>query len=227
VLLDTIPLFLLALILGFKHAYDADHIIAVSTYLPKSRSLKETFQMSLSWAIGHMTTAGIVTFLLFIYKDIFLSKLLVYFEPIVGVMLIILGLASVFSSRGVEVFHHHINGEAHRGHEHPHIHDEGEVHIHYHKHMFGIGIVHGLASNDELIVLFTASLGVASLTALIAYVAIYTIGVVAGMVAFGYALSYTLVKAQKEKITKTAMLLIGLVSIVYGALLLVEAFGLS
>jgi high-affinity nickel permease len=217
---SDIWLFVLSLILGIKHAFDADHIIAISTYLPKSKSLKETIKMSVSWGVGHMATAGLITFLLFLNRDIFLSKLLGYFESIVALMLIGLGIASILNSLGLELFHRHIHDDSGKGHGHPHVHEEGEVHSHYHKHMFGIGIIHGLASNDELIVLFTASLAVSTLTALISYVAIYTIGVIFGMVAFAYVLSYPLIKAKKEGATKVVMFLVGLVSIVYGSFLL-------
>jgi hypothetical protein len=40
------------------------------------------------------------------------------------------------------------------------------------------------------------------------------------MVAFAYVLSYPLIKAKKEEATKAVMFFIGLVSIVYGAVLL-------
>ena len=219
-LLDTLPLYPLALILGVKHAFDADHLVAVSTYIVKSKSTAQTIKMSMSWALGHMATAGIITLLIYIYRDFFLTRVLVYFETIVGIMLIVLGVASVFSYKGVKLFHGHMHKHVGDGHDHAHTHDKGEVHTHYHKHMFGIGIVHGLASNDELIILFTASLGVTTLLGLITYVAIYSLGVVAGMVVFGTVISYPLIKARKESVTKAAMLVFGLISIGYGVFIL-------
>lgn len=216
-LFDSMPLFLLAIILGIKHAFDPDHIVAVSTYIVKSKSIAQTLKMSMSWALGHMTTAGIVTLLIYTYRDFFLTRVLVYFETIVGVMLVLLGFASILSYKGIRLFHGHGHNTSTEGHAHVHIHDEGKTHTHYHRHMFGIGIVHGLASNDELIILFTASLGVASLMGLITYVAIYSIGVVAGMVVFGSILSYPLLKAKKETVTKRAMLIFGIISVIYGA----------
>ena len=223
-LLNNIPLFLLALILGVKHAFDADHIIAVSTYIVKSRSMAQTIKMSVSWAVGHMTTAGVITFILFVYKDFFLSTMLSYFENLVGLMLVLLGIASLSSYKGMELFHGHSHFDEKDGHTHPHIHEEKGTHSHYHKHMFGIGVIHGLASNDELVILFTASLGVATLIGLISYVAIYSVGVIIGMVIFGYILSYPLIKAKKEQAARTAMLVFGVISIIYGLLILREGF---
>ncbi len=220
------PLLLLAVILGVKHAYDADHLIAVSTYLPKSRSFGESLKMSISWALGHMTTAGIITLIIFHYRDIFLTRILGYFEIIVGGMLIILGIVSILHAKGYTIFHEHEHDHDPDGHHHPHVHVEGEAHSHYHRHMFGIGIIHGLASNDELIVLFTASLGVSTLTQLLTYITLYTAGVVAGMISFGIAISYPFLKARKEALTINFMLTIGFFSVIYGLFIIKEGLSL-
>lgn len=225
-LLNDVPLFFLALLLGVKHAYDADHLIAVSTYLPKSKSLGETLKMSISWAIGHMTTAAIITLIIFNYRDIFLQRILGYFETIVGFMLITLGIISILHAKGYTIFHEHEHDHDPEGHHHPHVHVEGEIHTHYHHHMFGIGIIHGLASNDELIVLFTASLGVSTLTQLMAYIALYTFGVVVGMISFGIAITYPLLKARKEALTMKFMLAIGFLSVIYGLFIIKEGLSL-
>ncbi len=218
--LEGLPLYILAILLGIKHAFDADHIVAVSTYIVKSKSIAQTFKMSVSWAVGHMATAGVVTILIYIYRDFFLTRLLVYFEIIVGVMLVLLGFVGILSYKGIKLFHGHNHETSKEGHVHVHVHGEGETHTHHHRHMFGIGIIHGLASNDELIILFTASLGVSSLFGLITYVAIYSIGVVAGMVLFGIIISYPLIKAKRDQVTKTALLFFGIISIVYGAFII-------
>jgi high-affinity nickel permease len=217
-LLAGVPLFPLAFFLGVKHAYDADHLVAVSTYIVRSRSLSHTFKMSLSWAVGHMTTAGAITFLLYLYRDLFLSRILAYFEAVVGVMLVLLGIAAILSYRNLGTHHRHDHPSRKEGHVHAHLHEGGEVHQHHHRHMFGIGIVHGLASNDELILLFTASLGVASLLGLVSYVAVFSLGVVGGMVAFGCAISYPFL--ERREAARKAVGLLGGVSLLYGAVIL-------
>ena len=106
----------------------------------------------------------------------------------------------------------------------PHAHGRGKhAHLHSaleeghgHKHMLGIGVVQGLASNDELLVLITGSLGLSSLADVVAGVALFSAGVVLGMMAFSVALAYPLVKTRKESLARAANLLAGGLSIGYG-----------
>ncbi len=206
-------LLFLALMLGFKHSYDADHLVAVSNLIVKSKSQRQTFWMSVSWAVGHMLTASIVTILIFQFKEFFLSKFLPHFELAVGVMLVFLGTVSILSIRG-DIFHIHRHSHEGDTHEHPHIHLSKDEH--YHTHMFGIGIVHGLASNDELLILFAASLGITSLGGLFVYVAIFSLGVIAGMVLFGFVISYPKSRFGGENLNKVVTFAVGTLSIVYG-----------
>ena len=94
-MLEIISFMALALVLGFKHSYDSDHLIAFSNILRKVDSIKSSIKMGFSWAIGHMLTATIITIALFIFKGSFLNDFLKHFEKIVGVMLIVLGLISL------------------------------------------------------------------------------------------------------------------------------------
>lgn len=208
---------LLALALGFKHSYDADHLVAVSNLIVKSRSNRQTLSMSVSWALGHMLTASIITLLIFQFKEFFLTRILTHFELAVGAMLIVLGAVSLISLRkdAIHVHRHTHEGETH---EHPHFHLAHAEH--YHTHMFGIGIVHGLASNDELLILFTASLGISSLAGLLSYLAIFTVGVIAGMVIFGFVLSFPISRIGAGSLNKLVSLVVGMISIGYGAWML-------
>ena len=86
--------------------------------------------------------------------------------------------------------------------------------------MFRIGIVHGLASNDELLMLFTASLAVTSLGGLIAALGLFSFGVVLGMSIFAIVFSYPLVKLHSEKICKFVSFGTGSIGIAYGALMI-------
>jgi hypothetical protein len=207
--------------LGFKHSYDADHLVAVSNLIIKSRSTRQTFLMSASWAAGHMITASAITILLYQFKGFFFARFLPHFELAVGIMLVILGAVSVVSIK-YEIFHIHKHTHDAGEHEHPHFHlRKGE---HYHTHMFGIGIVHGLASNDELLILFTASLGITSLAGLLIYVSIFSLGVIAGMVLFGLLISYPVSRTKSASFNTFVTLVVGSVSIGYGIWILVPLF---
>src|SRR5437667_11848024 len=66
----------LALALGFKHSYDADHLVAVSNLITRSGSVRKTSLMSASCAAGHMVTAAIITVLLYTFRQTDLAEFL-------------------------------------------------------------------------------------------------------------------------------------------------------
>src|SRR3989338_1943743 len=170
-----------ALALGFKHSYDADHLIAVSNLLTKTKSLKHTVKMAFSWSLGHMITASAITIILYVFRDSVLKTILANFEILVAVMLIGIGLWSIYQSRTI---HAHKHAHEQKAHGHLHMHLKSKETDHIHRHMFGIGIVHGLASNDEILLLLTLSLGVTSLAGMLLGIAVFSLGVVIGMVLF-------------------------------------------
>jgi len=206
-----------ALALGIKHSFDADHLVGVSNILTKSRSLLQTIKMSFSWAIGHMLTAILITILLFTFRDSILPFVLDKFELLVAIMLIALGAISLYQAR---FFHAHKHKHGNSAHEHVHIHLKNNESDHVHKHMFGVGIVHGLASNDELLLLLTISLGLSSLFDMVLGVAIFSLGVVIGMIAFGLFITYPILKIKSETIVRMVNGTVGVVSVVYGAMML-------
>ena len=217
-MLELASFMALALALGFRHSYGTDHLIAVSNILRKSDSVKSSIRIGFSWAAGHMLTAAIITLTLFIFKESFLKNVLPNFERIAGIMLIILGILSLRDFLGFH-FHRHSHGKV--IHSHAHIHfknSRGKKHSH--AHIFGIGIIHGLASNNELLILFTASLAVTSLGGLMAALGMFSFGVALGMILFAVVFSYPLIKMHSEKIYKFASFGTGSIGIVYGTMML-------
>ena len=219
-MIGIVSFLLLALLLGFKHSYDADHVIAVSAILRKVKSFGSALKIGISWAIGHMITAAIITAMLFYFRESFLSGLLSHFEKIVGVMLIALGL---WSLKDAIFFHSHSHRHGNTAHSHVHSHFHKSKHSHLHKHMLGIGIVHGLASNDELLVLLTASLGVATFGGIMLGIGFFSIGVVLGMAVFSAFFAFPLVKLHSDRVYRLFSFATGAISVAYGALSLVSA----
>lgn len=218
------PFLTLAFLLGLKHSFDADHLVAVSNFLSRASSIKKSVKLSLYWAAGHMLTAIFITFLLFTFKDIFLSAFLEKMEMLVGVMLIVLGAWSLTLLRGWNV-HGHAHTHGGTLHTHAHLHAESHEKDHAHVHLFGIGIVHGLASNDELLILLTATLGVSSLMEMVSGVAIFSFGVVVGMIAFGTLFTFSVIKIHRENVLRLIQGAVGVISIGYGAQLLLQLSG--
>ena len=46
----------LGLLLGLKHALDADHVVAVSTITSQTKSLKKSARIGAFWGLGHTTS---------------------------------------------------------------------------------------------------------------------------------------------------------------------------
>ncbi|MFH1750858.1 MAG: hypothetical protein ABH863_04215, partial [Candidatus Micrarchaeota archaeon] len=65
----------LALFLGIKHTFDADHLVAVSNLLARAKSVMAAMKLGISWAFGHMLTAAILTAVIFQIKEPLLSWL--------------------------------------------------------------------------------------------------------------------------------------------------------
>ncbi|MDH5403062.1 MAG: hypothetical protein OEY49_11270, partial [Candidatus Heimdallarchaeota archaeon] len=81
---STLGLLIFALLLGIKHSMDVDHVIAISSVFTRERKFTDTAKLSFTWAIGHMMTAGIITFILFSIKETILDTILANFEILVA-----------------------------------------------------------------------------------------------------------------------------------------------
>ena len=208
---------LMAFILGFKHAYDADHLLAVSNFLISSPGIVSTAAMSLSWALGHMLTAGIITLLLQVTFSQFIVSYLSYLEIAVGFMLIILGVLSIVWEFGQSHTHPHRHEKT--THSHRHVHLFG-LRRHFHPRLFTAGVIQGLASNDELFTLLVISLGVVSLYGMLLNVGIFSLGVAAGMLSFGYMVKFPMKWIGTGKVKRIIAFFVGAISILYGLLLL-------
>lgn len=113
---------LLGLLLGLKHATDADHVVAVSTIVSEYRNPWRGIWIGASWGLGHTTPLVIVGIAILLLKEMLLQRfetIAPFFEFGVGIMLVILG---------VQVFW---NLKHHRLHVHRHI-EESDPHIHIH-----------------------------------------------------------------------------------------------
>jgi high-affinity nickel permease len=222
VALDPILFVVLSLALGFKHSYDADHIVAVSNLLTRSKNLGRTAWMSVSWAAGHMITATIVTVVLYALRETFLPAFLAHLELAVAVMLVVIGVLGILIE--FNLLHRHLHRHESEEHVHTHVHlsRSGE-----HQAMFGIGVVHGLASNDELLILFVASLSVTSLAGLLGGVGVFSLGVVLGMILFGLGISYPLSRWGDARVRRAVNVVAAILSLSYAAFLFLGFEGVN
>src|SRR5207245_864074 len=50
----------LGLLLGFRHAFEPDHLAAVSTLATRQGRLLDACRLGLAWAVGHTASVGVV-----------------------------------------------------------------------------------------------------------------------------------------------------------------------
>jgi hypothetical protein len=232
--------FLLAFALGFKHAYDADHLLAVLNFLVRSKRVSDATRMVVSWALGHIIASTIITVAFFILTDRFefFTVILGQLELGVAIMLVVIGVLVIFFS-GI------LSKAPSRVHKHHHRHPIGEIHSHLQRHifsgptgvldnphpsLFSIGTIQGLASNDELYVLFLLFLawfGIGSTKLLVGSFAIYTAGVVLGMIVFWVAVTYPLFKYGVRRLQVAINTVIGSLTVAYGLMVVARLNGFN
>jgi ABC-type nickel/cobalt efflux system permease component RcnA len=126
-------------------------------------------------------------------------------------------------------------------HKHVHSHEETKIekeHTHVHTHilnsnkkdhgaMLGIGFIHGIASNDELLVLFTLTFGLNDLITILVGVLIFSVGVITGMILYGFSLNYPIQKWGTKKVSRYINVVIAGISLIYAGWLLAGLNGLN
>ena len=150
----------LGLVLGLKHALDADHLAAVSTMATERRGLFASSLIGALWGLGHtlsLVVAGVLVLLFHFQIGEQVGKAL---ELCVGIMLIALGVNSLrtLANGG--------KGQAHA----PRLGSRPLL----------VGMVHGLAGSAALTLLVVAAIPSPALGLL--YIAIFGIGSIGGMV---------------------------------------------
>lgn len=225
---DNLAFPVLAIMLGIKHAYDLDHILVISNIIMnKSRNI-DTVKIIGFWTTGHMVTVGIITIIIYSISSN-LTHYLSYFQNISALLLVIIGTYTLTMGMPVK-------------HSHQHSHKDGDIHEHKHTHRIGgvflsrnkehdihkatgTGIIHGLASNDELLILFIVGLGVKSNIVLINGFLLFMIGIIFGLVLF--ACIFNSIKGQFYKFSTAISFTISTMTISYGLYLLYGNNGLN
>jgi hypothetical protein len=184
----------LGLVLGLKHALDADHVAAVSTIVSERRGMRSSSLVGMLWGVGHtlsLLVAGVAVILLHVEIS---ARLASAFELGVALMLIGLGANALRTlMRGGSV-HLHAHEHGRHVHIHPHLHDgspEPGPHTHHGARPgtrpLMIGIVHGLAGSAALMLLVLSTIPSPFLG--FAYIGVFGIGSIGGMMVMSALLS--------------------------------------
>jgi ABC-type nickel/cobalt efflux system permease component RcnA len=215
----------LGLLLGFQHALDPDHLIAVSTIVSEHKSFKWASLIGAFWGLGHTTTLFIVGLLVVGLRLTIPPRLAGGLELLVAAMLIVLGINVLRRAFGTEKIHLHTHTHNPETHTHVHAHDnprEGHAHAHPLKTMrrpFVVGMVHGLAGSAALMLLVLSTID-APLAALI-YIVIFGLGSIGGMLLLSGIISvpFVLTAQRFAAMNRSIRILAGVSSVVFGLFL--------
>src|SRR3990172_208536 len=91
-LISPWAILLLGILLGVRHAFDPDHLVAVTTIVSAYRNPLKAIWVGVSWGLGHTTTLLLVGVLVLFLQVTLPEPIAHLFEFLVGVMLVILGI---------------------------------------------------------------------------------------------------------------------------------------
>lgn len=152
---SLLPL-LFAAVMGMGHAFEPDHRLAVSTLVARHDQLRVALRNGLFWGLGHTTMLVIFGGLLIVGRTAFLQS--AYFEVVVGVMLIGLGISRLFDKNSYQPL---ATPKQRPG------------------FAYTVGLVHGLAGSGALVLLALSA--ILRPAGAIAYILLFGLGSVLGM----------------------------------------------
>ena len=216
----------LGFLLGLRHAMEADHVAAVSTFVSQDRTLLRACLRGTFWGIGHtaaLLAAGvaIIAFKLRVPPGFERGV-----DTVVGLVLIALGGHVVL--RALSALSLHSHEHVHDGVRHRHVH----VHVgpgaaHDHVHLFTgarrpllMGLLHGLGGGGALVLVVLATLP--SPGAALLYILVFGVGSTAGMLVLSglIGLPFALLARGSARALTLMQLAVGAVSILVGVFML-------
>lgn len=222
-------------LLGMRHATDADHVIAVTTILNRSRRFLDTTLIGALWGLGHTITVLIVGVLIIVFNVVIPPPVGLAMEFAVALMLIALGILNLtgilrsVTERLTPPAPIHAHDHAHGGASHGHLHGHGAepgllagLGRYQLVRPIVVGLVHGLAGSAAVALLVLAT--IQDTGTAVAYLVIFCIGVAAGMAVLTtvIGLPFMVSGARSAKINRWLTIGSGLLSLLFGLLLVYE-----
>ncbi|TMB56652.1 MAG: high-affinity nickel-transport family protein [Chloroflexi bacterium] len=229
----------LGFLLGMRHATDADHVIAVTTILARSRRFLHSTVIGALWGFGHTVTVLVVGVAIIAFNVVIPPPIGLAMELAVAVMLVLLGILNLTGVMRTVTERLTPPAPLH-GHPHEHLHahaGELDEHAHGHAHLHGhgsdpgllatfgwyqllrpvaVGLVHGLAGSAAIALLVLATIQDTG-TAL-AYLVVFCVGVSAGMALLTtvIGLPFLVSRARSQRINRWLTIGSGALSLAFG-----------
>jgi hypothetical protein len=193
--MDGLPIaFVASLLLGMRHATDADHIVAVSTIVNRERRPLRSSRIGLMWGLGHTLTIFVVGGAIILFKLAFTRRLGLSMEFCVALMLMVLGYLNL-TTRGP------ITGAASQ------------------LRPFLVGVVHGMAGSAAATLLILPFID--SAAGAVLYLGVFGLGTIAGMMMVTVAIAAPAIFAgdRLDGLQRGMRVASGAVSLAFGAYL--------
>jgi sulfite exporter TauE/SafE len=204
------------LTLGCLHAFDVDHVAAVTVFVSKNPNPRQAAALGVRWGMGHTVTVFILGVLSTTLRFIIPPHVQSLAEILVGVLLVTIGvwvLWDVLKRHRV-----HIHKHTHDGVEHVHLHSHEHRADHRHKHsLFFIGAAHGFAGTASLMVIVPLAV-TTSLYVIAAYLVVFGIGTIITMGVLAYFMGKLVTSVEKRNILSWIQATAGTVSVCVGIL---------
>ncbi len=222
-MISLVAVIMLGFFLGMRHATDPDHVIAVSTIVSRQRGVRHAALIGVLWGLGHSFTIFGVGVVIVAFSLVIPPRVGLTMEFSVAIMLILLGVLNLTGILrwATETL---TPGQNSAIHSHPHLHGD-YVHSHPHGHApethghaedatpqgwldrtFGglglyqslrpliVGMVHGLAGSAAVALLVLTTIRNPVWAA--AYLLVFGVGTIAGMMLITSVLALPLVFTQ-------------------------------
>lgn len=181
--------FLLALTgglaLGCIHAFDVDHIVAVSVFASQHQNPWKAAKLGMSWGLGHTAMLLVLGMTSVAFRFVITPSVQSMAETVVGILLVGIGAWVLFSR--AEKKHIHIHKHEHDGREHVHLHSHSEHEGHKHRHsLFLIGATHGVAGTAAIVLIVPLALS-QSIAASALFLLLFGIGTIGSMTILAFA----------------------------------------
>jgi hypothetical protein len=213
-------------LVGMRHALEPDHLAAMSTLVSREQSGFRAALLGFCWGLGHTLTLVVVGALLVVLRAEMPVAMADFFELVVGVMLVGLGLRAIA--------HAARQGPAGPARVHRHgwiVHSHPGVPAHVHigtwtlaRRPLVIGAVHGLAGSGALTALVLATLP--TMASQLAYLTLFGLGSTLGMAALSGLVGWPLARlGTHHAVARGVTLAVGCVSTALGVVWGWAAFG--
>ena len=199
-MLSALGLAFFGFLLGVRHAVDPDHVVAVTAIATRHRAAGRAVAVGALWGVGHTLTILLVGGTIIVFRITIPPRLGLAFEFVVGIVLIVLGIANLLSRD---------EQTPRRSTARPIV----------------VGMIHGLAGSAAVALLVLAAVRDPSWA--VGYLILFGVGTIVGMmgVTTAIALPAALAAGRVGAMRRYLVLASGAASVIFGVMLAVELVG--